>query len=58
MRNISQRVTTQAERCQNVVLLSLAEMEGPSAFTRLDPLLLMSSPCNRPSESFCTISDR
>lgn len=28
------------------------------ALRLIDPLLLMSSPCNRPSESFCTISDR
>ena len=41
---------------QNVVLLSLAESDGPSDFTRFDPLLLMSSPCKRPSWSFCNIS--
>ena len=43
---------------QNAVLLSLAESEGPSDFTRGGPLLLMSSPWKRPSWSFCNISDR
>lgn len=42
---------------QKVVLLSLADSEGPSDFTRVDPLLLMSSPWKRPSWSFCNISD-
>lgn len=32
-------------------------MEGPSDFTRCEPLLLMSSPCNRPRGSFCKISE-
>lgn len=32
--------------CQKVVLLSLAESEGPSDFTRGAPLVPMSSPCN------------
>lgn len=43
---------------QKVVLLSLAESEGPSDFTCDDPLLLMSRPCNRPRESVCRTSER
>lgn len=42
---------------QNVVLLSLADIEGPSDFTSVDPLLLMSSPWKRPSWSFCNMSE-
>ena len=30
----------------NVPLLSLAEIEGPSDFTKWEPLLLISRPCN------------
>lgn len=40
-----------------MLLLSQAEMEGPSDFTRCEPLLLMSRPCNRPRGSFCKISE-
>lgn len=54
----SQQVSGFSSRfAQNVALLSLAESEGPSDFTTDDPLLLMSSPCNRPTGSFCRSSE-
>lgn len=48
----------EASQDQNVLLLSLAEIEGPSVFTRCETLLLpISSPCNRPSWSCCNNSE-
>lgn len=43
---------------QNVLLLSPAEIEGPSDFTRRELLLLISSPCSLPRGSCCNVSEK
>lgn len=50
--------TSKQMRNQNVLLLSLAEREGPSDLTWWVLLLLISRPWNRPRGSWCIESER
>lgn len=48
----------QISKNQNVLLLSLADIEGPSGFTGWEPLLLISRPWKRPRGSCCIASEK